>query len=189
MSTDEQDVSMQLLDLRRYADQRGFEIVEEYIDQGVSGSKVSRPALDRLMSDARKRKFDILMVWRFDRFARSTRMLVLALGEFRSLAIDFISYQENLDTSSPMGEAMFTIISALSQLERDVIRSRVKSGLKAAKARGKVLGRKKTRDDDAIRRLRSEGLSYSEIQKRLGVSKGAVCRALQSTPKTSSKST
>lgn len=110
VSTLEQSPEMQLSDLRRYAQQRGFEIYEEYVDVGVSGTKGSRPALDALMDSARKRLFDVVLVWRFDRFARSTKHLVDALHEFRNLDIDFISYQEAIDTSSPIGEAMFSAL-------------------------------------------------------------------------------
>jgi DNA invertase Pin-like site-specific DNA recombinase len=109
VSTSEQDPAMQLLDLKRYAQQRSFEIYKEYVDVGISGTKANRPALDELMDAARKRLFDVVLVWRFDRFARSTKHLVDALHEFRALKIDFISYQEAIDTSSPIGEAMFTI--------------------------------------------------------------------------------
>lgn len=102
---------MQLLDLRRYAKERGFEIYHEFVDIGISGTKDSRPALDELMQEARKRKFDILLVWRFDRFARSTKHLVDALYEFWNLGIDFISYQEAIDTSSPMGARQCLLLS------------------------------------------------------------------------------
>jgi DNA invertase Pin-like site-specific DNA recombinase len=121
VSTKEQSVEMQLNDLERYSMERGLKVFKLYQDNGVSGTKESRPALSELMDDAKKRKFDIVLVWRFDRFARSTKHLVNALYEFRNLGIDFISYQENIDTSSPLGEAIFTIISAMATLERDII--------------------------------------------------------------------
>ena len=119
VSTSDQSTEVQLLDLRRYVADRRWQVFEEYCDDGISGSKDSRPALNKLMDDARKRRFDVVLVWRFDRFARSTKHLILALEEFRNLGIDFISYQENIDTSSPLGGAIFTIISAVAQLERD----------------------------------------------------------------------
>ncbi len=109
----------QLLDLRRYVRERGWDIFREYVDEGISGTKDSRPALNELMNDAKKRRFDVVLVWRFDRFARSTRHLINALEEFKNLRIDFVSYQENIDTSSPLGSAIFTIISAVAQLERE----------------------------------------------------------------------
>ncbi len=131
VSTKDQSVEMQLNDLERYSKERGFNVFKVYKDN-ISGTKNTRPGLDHLMNDARKRKFDMVLVWRFDRFARSTKHLVNALYEFRSLAIDFISYQENIDTSSPLGEAILTIISAMDTLERDIIAERVKGGLRKA---------------------------------------------------------
>ncbi len=121
VSTKDQSVEMQTNDLERYSKERGFNVFKIYKDNGVSGTKELRPALSELMNDARKKRFDIVLVWRFDRFARSTKHLVTALYEFRNLGIDFISYQENIDTSSPLGEAIFTIISAMATLERDII--------------------------------------------------------------------
>jgi len=113
VSTLDQSTDSQLLDLRRYVSERQWNIYQEYCDNGISGTKDSRPALNELMDAARKRKFDMVLVWRFDRFARSTKHLILAMEEFRNLGIDFISYQENIDTSSPLGSAIFTIISAV----------------------------------------------------------------------------
>ena len=123
--------------------ERGWDIFKEYVDEGISGTKDNRPALNDLMNAAKKRRFDVVLVWRFDRFARSTKHLVNALYEFRNLGIDFISYQENIDTSSPLGEAIFTIISAMAKLERDIIAERVRGGLRRAQANGKRLGRPK----------------------------------------------
>ena len=137
----DQSTDSQILDLRRYVTDRGWQIFREYCDNGVSGTKDSRPALNSLMDDARKRRFEVVPVWRFDRFARSTKHLILALEEFRNLGIDFVSYQENIDTSSPLGSAIFTIISAVAQLERDIIAERVRAGLRRAVERGKRLGR------------------------------------------------
>src|SRR5882762_4402644 len=122
VSTKDQSCEMQLRDLRAYCAARGFEAVREYVDVGQSGAKDSRPELNKLMDDARKRQLDAIVVWRFDRFARSTKHLLLALDEFHSLGIQFVSYQENIDTSSALGHAMFTIVSAVAQLERDIIR-------------------------------------------------------------------
>lgn len=141
VSTTDQSTETQLLDLRRYVADRAWDIFEEYCDNGISGTKDSRPALNQLMDDARKRRFDVVLVWRFDRFARSTKHLILAMEEFKNLGIDFVSYQENIDTSSPLGGAIFTIISAVAQLERDIIAERVRAGLRRARERGKRLGR------------------------------------------------
>ena len=139
VSTTDQSTESQLLDLRRYTRERGWTIFKEYVDEGISGTKDSRPALNELMNDAKKRRFDVVLVWRFDRFARSTKHLILALEEFKNLGIDFVSYQENIDTSSPLGSAIFTIISAVAQLERDIIAERVKAGLRNAVVNGKKL--------------------------------------------------
>ncbi len=145
VSTRDQSTDSQLLDLRRYVRERGWNIFKEYVDEGISGTKDSRPALNELMDNAKKRRFDVVLVWRFDRFARSTQHLINALEEFKNLKIDFVSYQENIDTSSPLGSAIFTIISAVAQLERDIIAERVKAGLRRARENGKKLGRPKVK--------------------------------------------
>ena len=144
VSTKDQSCELQVRDLRAYCAARGFDLVREYVDVGQSGAKDSRPELNKLMDDARKRQFDAIVVWRFDRFARSTKHLLSALEEFRSLGIQFISYQENIDTSSALGQALFTIVSAVAQLERDLIRERVSAGIRNARANGKKLGRPKS---------------------------------------------
>ncbi len=180
VSTKDQSVDMQLNDLERYSQERGLSVFKVYKDNDVSGTKETRPALDELMNDAKKRKFDVVLVWRFDRFARSTKHLVNALYEFRNLGIDFISYQENIDTSSPLGEAIFTIISAMSKLERDIIAERVKGGLRKAKANGKRLGRPKSEvDTDKIVEYRKQNKSIRQIAKELGLSNNLVFRTLQ----------
>ncbi len=179
VSTTEQSTDSQLLDLRRYVRERGWTVFREYVDEGISGTKDSRPALNELMNDAKKRRFDVVLVWRFDRFARSTKHLILALEEFKNLGIDFVSYQENIDTSSPLGSAIFTIISAVAQLERDIIAERVKAGLRRAKESGKKLGRPRVEVDRyEIRRLRNEGRSLRQIAAELDVSKNTVARHL-----------
>jgi DNA invertase Pin-like site-specific DNA recombinase len=143
VSTRDQSCELQVRDLRSYCAARGFDLVREYIDVGQSGAKDSRPQLNLLMDEARKRQFDAIVVWRFDRFAWSTRHLQTALEEFRSLGVQFISYRENIDTSSAWGQALFTIVSAVAQLERDLIRERVSAGIRNARANGKV-GRPKS---------------------------------------------
>ncbi len=179
VSTTEQSTDSQLLDLRRYVRERGWDIFKEYVDEGISGTKDSRPALNDLMNDAKKRRFDVVLVWRFDRFARSTRHLINALEEFKNLGIDFVSYQENIDTSSPLGSAIFTIISAVAQLERDIIAERVKAGLRRAKERGKRIGRPKISvDEGEIRRLLAEGLSLREIAQQVGISHTKVAQII-----------
>jgi len=166
--------------LERYSKERGFRIFKVYKDNGVSGTKDTRLGLSQLMDDAKKKKFDIVLVWRFDRFARSTKHLVNALYEFRNLGIDFISYQENIDTSSPLGEAIFTIISAMATLERDIIAERVRGGLRKAKANGKKLGRPKNEvDTDKVIEYRKQNKSIRQIANELNLSKGAVQRTLE----------
>jgi len=183
VSTTDQSTESQLLDLRRYVSDRGWNIFKEYVDEGISGTKDSRPALNELMNDAKKRRFDVVLVWRFDRFARSTKHLILALEEFKNLGIDFVSYQENIDTSSPLGSAIFTIISAVAQLERDIIAERVKAGLRRAKENGKKLGRPRVSvDTEKIHWLRSKGLSLRAIAKETGVSRTTVSEVLSSSP-------
>ena len=180
VSTKDQSVDMQLNDLERYSRERGLNIFNIYKDSGDSGTKETRPALGELMNDAKKRKFDMVLVWRFDRFARSTKHLVTALHEFRHLGIDFISFQENIDTSSPLGEAIFTIISAMSKLERDIIAERVKGGLRKAKANGKKLGRPKNIvDTEKVIEYRKQNKSIRQIASELGLSRGSVERTLR----------
>lgn len=170
---------MQLEELRELAKRHKWDIVTEYIDKGVSGSKESRDQLDKLMKDATRKKFDVVMVWKFDRFARSMKHLVTALDEFRVLGIDFVSHQEAIDTSTAMGRVMFGIIASMAEFERELIRERVKAGLEKVKRRGVKLGRRETEFDvqEAIT-LRKEGVSWGEIAKRLGVSKTVVYRRL-----------
>ncbi len=182
VSTSDQSTESQLLDLRRYVRERGWELFNEFCDNGVSGTTDSRPALNELMNAARKRKFDAVLVWRFDRFARSTRHLINALEEFRGLGIDFVSYQENIDTSSPLGSAIFTIISAVAQLERDIIAERVKAGLRRAVENGKKLGRPRVGvNPKLISELRSQGLSLRAIARETGISRTTVSEILRQT--------
>ncbi len=175
VSTKDQNCELQLRDLRTFCTARNFILVREFVDVGESGAKDSRPQLNELMAAARKRQLDAVLVWRFDRFARSTKHLLLALEEFRSLGVQFISYQENIDTSSPLGQALFTIVSAVAQLERDLIRERVSAGIRNARASGKQLGRpRRVVNHDQVIRLRSEGASLRQIAAKLGVGYGTV---------------
>ena len=181
VSTNDQKTDMQLADLRKYAANRKLTIYQEYVDNGVSGSIKKRPALDKLMEDASKKRFDIVLCWRFDRFARSSKHLVEALHTFKHLGIDFISYNENIDTSSPLGEAIFTIISAMSQLERDIIRERVKAGLMTARNKGKTLGRPRLSVDmSKMKEMQNNGFSVRDIASRMDVSTATVSRILNS---------
>ena len=179
-----QDPETQLLALREYAQARGLEISTEYIDVGISGSKDRRPALDRLMKDAHRRKFDAVLVARFDRFARSTRHLVLALEEFTALGVDFISLSESIDTSTPMGKMVYTVIAAVAELERSLIRERVVMGIHRARTKGKRLGRPRGTKASLrkIQRLKSQGLSVRQIASGMNISKSTVSRLLKTVP-------
>jgi DNA invertase Pin-like site-specific DNA recombinase len=180
-----QNPEMQLAELREHAARRGWQIVGEFVDEGFSGARERRPALDRLWVDCRKRKVDAVLVYRYDRFARSLRQLVNAMEEFRALGIDFISIHEGVDTSTPNGRLVFGIFSSIAEFERELLRSRVRSGLAAAVARGVRLGRpKRAVDADEIARLRGSGASWREISEQLGVGVGTACRAFQTLPKT-----
>jgi DNA invertase Pin-like site-specific DNA recombinase len=174
-----QDVSMQTRELRDYCERRGFEIVGEYTDVGISGSKDSRPELNRLMADAKQRRFDAVCVWKLDRFGRSLRHLVNALADLESLGVSFISIKDNLDLSTPSGRLMFQIIGAMAEFERALIQERVKAGLRNARAKGKTLGRpRRVVDAVKISSLRSQGRSVREIAKELGYSRSLVHKTL-----------
>jgi DNA invertase Pin-like site-specific DNA recombinase len=173
-----QDPEMQLRELREYCSRRGWTIAGEYVDVGISGAKDSRPRLNDLMSEAHKRKFDSVVVWKFDRFARSVSHLLRALETFRSLGIEFVSYSEAIDTSTPVGKMTFTVLGAVAELERSLITERVRAGIRNARAKGTKWGRKTVQVDAAeIRRLRTEGLSFEAIATQLGVSVGTCFRA------------
>ena len=179
VSTAEQNAAMQIDELRAYCIRRQWDIVEEFIDSGVSGSKESRPALNRLLADAKRRKFDTVLVYRYDRFARSLRQLVNALAEFDALGIHFVSLHEGVDTSTPNGRLVFGIFASIAEFERELIRGRVRSGLAAAKARGTRLGRPRMNVDAArIGRLRSQGRTVREIADELGYSRSLVHKTL-----------
>jgi DNA invertase Pin-like site-specific DNA recombinase len=178
-----QDPELQLQPLREYCQRRGFEIAGEYVDNGVSGTKDSRPQLDRLFAAARKRQIDIILVWKLDRFGRSLKQLVTALDELSGLRIGFISYQDNLDLTTPQGRLMFHIIGAMAEFERELIRERVRAGLDNAKRKGKRLGRKPTPpiDRDKIVSLfqNDSSLSVRKIAKKVGLSTGFVGSVLK----------
>ena len=175
-----QHADMQVAELREYVARRGWEIVGEFVDEGVSGAKESRPALNRLMAECRKRRVDAVVVYRYDRFARSLRQLVNALEEFRALGIDFVSLHEGVDTSTPNGRLVFGIFASIAEFERELIRSRVRSGLAAAKAKGKRLGRPRTVVDAAqVARLRADGASWQRVADEMGIGVGTAVRALQ----------
>ncbi len=166
-----QSPEMQLREIRSYAKRRGWAVTREYIDEGVSGMKESRPELNQLLKDAHHRRFDAVCVWRFDRFARSVSHLLRALETFKALGIEFVSLSEQVDTSTPAGKLVFTVLGAVAELERSLIAERVRAGLRNARAKGKVLGRpRKLANCDDIHRLRSQGASWRAVGTALGVS-------------------
>jgi DNA invertase Pin-like site-specific DNA recombinase len=178
----DQDPAVQEAPLRQLIAQRGWEVHDVY-SYRMSGTRERRPGLDRLMADAKRGRFDVVVVWRFDRLARSVRQLVNALEEFRGLGIDFVSHQEAVDTSTPMGKAMFTMIAAMAEFERPLICERVMAGIEHARQRGtksgNALGRPKVvfRRDRAAE-LRQAGRSWREIANELGVGVTTVRRAV-----------
>jgi DNA invertase Pin-like site-specific DNA recombinase len=175
-----QDPELQLRELREYAASRGLTIIQEYTDVGFSGSKDSRPALNRLMADASQRKFDAVLVWKLDRFGRSLRHLVNALAELEALGLTFISLRDNLDLSTPSGRLMFQIIGAMAEFERSLIQERVKAGLRNARAKGKRLGRPPIFvSHSRLDTLRASGASWRAISKELGVGVGTAHRLSQ----------
>ena len=174
VSTKEQNVDMQLIDLKQYAEARRLNVVREYVDY-ASGSNTDRVNYKKLFDDVRKRKTDSVLVWKFDRFARSTKELINALEEFNNLGVDFISYKENIDTSTPAGKILFTMISAFAEFERAIIRERVKAGMEKAKLRGAKIGRPKIPPFTVqkVMEMRAAGIYYKEIIKKLKLSKSA----------------
>src|SRR6202790_405795 len=177
-TTNGQDPEVQSREIREYCQRRGWPLVGEYVDAGISGAKERRPQLDRLIADAHKRKFEVIVVWKFDRFARSVSHLLRALENFRALGIEFVSLSEQIDTSTPTGKMIFTVLGAVAELERSLIAERVRAGLRNAKAKGKQLGRPRVSVDVAqIARLRASGASWPQIARELGVSVGTVYQA------------
>ena len=170
-----QDPEMQLRELREYAARRGWDIADEYTDHGVSGSRDSRPELNRLMADAQQRRFDAILVWKVDRFGRSLRHLVNALAELGALGVAFVSLRDNLDLSTPSGRLMFAVIGAMAEFERSLIQERVKAGLSNARAKGQQLGRpQRIVHRESILQMKAEGLSIRQIAERIGIGYGTV---------------
>src|SRR6202050_3792345 len=174
-----QSPEMQVRELREYCERRGWQIAGEFVDAGISGAKDSRPELNKLMADAHRRQFDAIVVWKFDRFARSVSHLLRALETFNALGIAFVSLSEQMDTSTPTGKMVFTVLGAVAELERRLIAERVRAGLRNARAKGKTLGRARVAvDAPRIGRLRAQGRSIREIADDLGYSRGIVHKTL-----------
>jgi DNA invertase Pin-like site-specific DNA recombinase len=179
-----QDVSIQTRELEQFAQARGWSLVDSYLDIGISGAKDRRPELDRLMSDAHKRKFDVVAVWKFDRFARSVSHLLRALEIFNALGIAFVSLSEQMDTTTPTGKMVFTVLGAVAELERSLMAERVRAGLRNARAKGKKLGRPRVAVDAvSIASLRAQGLSWAKVGEHLGTSEGTVRNVAQRSAK------
>jgi DNA invertase Pin-like site-specific DNA recombinase len=175
VSTEDQHLDGQEAELEEYVRNRGWEVTKVYRDK-ISGVKTSRPALDELMADSRKRRMDIILVWRFDRFARSVSHLLQALESFRTVGIEFVSISEQVDTSTPTGKMVFTVLGAVAELERSLIGERVRSGLRNARANGKRLGRPPLRELTAglvtqVKHDRRRGrMSFKRLAQKHGVS-------------------
>jgi DNA invertase Pin-like site-specific DNA recombinase len=175
-----QSVDMQLHDLRKLAEQRGFQIVKEYSDQGVSGSKSSRPALDAMLVDAKRGKFHILLTWRLDRLGRSTAHLINMLDDLKNSGVELISFSEGLDFSTASGKLFYTLISAFAEFEKNVIGERVRAGLRNARSKGTRLGRPQlAADASKIAALRAQGASSRTISDTLAISTRTARRAVQ----------
>lgn len=180
VSTDEQSCDMQERDLLRLAEQRGLTVDKIYRDEGWSGAKASRPAFDEMLRDAKRGRFDVLLCWKLDRIGRSLSNLLRLLEDLRAWNVGLISYSESLDLDSPSGRLMYQLIGAFSEYEREIIRSRVKSGMAAARKRGVHIGRKRVAvDTSEVKRLRASGLSVAAIARQLGIGRGTAFRAIR----------
>jgi DNA invertase Pin-like site-specific DNA recombinase len=184
-TTNGQDPEMQLRELREYCQRRGWIISAEYVDVGISGAKERRPELDRLLADAHRRGFDAVVVWRFDRFARSVSHLLRALETFKALGIEFISLSEQVDTSTPTGKMVFTVLGAVAELERSLIVERVRAGMRNARAKGKRIGRPPRTHLSEESRVeiahahQQGGVSLRELASKFGTSVGTVQRSIK----------
>jgi DNA invertase Pin-like site-specific DNA recombinase len=179
VSTVDQHPETQLHDLRGLATQRGFQIVQEYTDK-ISGAKARRPGLDQLMADARRGKFNVVMVWAFDRMARNVRHFLNVLEELNHLEIEFVSFRENVDTGGPLGRALVVIIGAIAELERNLIIERVRAGMRRARLEGRQIGRTPLQVDRiSLLRDGELGMSLNDLAKTYRISKASVCRVIK----------
>jgi DNA invertase Pin-like site-specific DNA recombinase len=182
-----QNPDVQVSELRRYSAARGWSVVDEIIDHGFSGASDQRPGLKRLLSLVRTRKVDVVVVVKLDRLFRSLKHLVTTLEDFQSLGVQFVAIKDNVDYSTPSGRLFVQILGSLAEFEKSLLRERTLAGLEYAKARGKRLGRPKSRDDQFIIKLRNAGMTYTQIQRQLGCGRSAIYRALKAMSKTVSK--
>ena len=186
-TTKDQQPEVQLIELRRFCEARGWVVSYEVVDRGFSGSTDKRPGLKQLMDLVTRRKIDVVVVVKLDRLFRSLKHMVLTLQEMEDLGVEFVSLKDNLDLTTASGRLMLHVLSAMAEFERALISERTVAGLDYARSKGKHLGRPKTVDDDGILQLRANGLSFRKIMKELNCSMGAVNRALGAAPKTSTE--
>ena len=181
VSTGQQKADMQIRELRNFVKRSGWKLFKEYIDEGYSGKDTRRPEYTRMMEDARRRRFNVLLVWKLDRLSRSTKDLLNTVEELEALGVDFISYENQIDTTTPSGKLFFTIIAAFAQFEREIIRERVIAGLENAKSKGKVLGRPRLENPiiEKARELRKKGTSYRQIGRELHLDESTIRKRLK----------
>jgi DNA invertase Pin-like site-specific DNA recombinase len=179
VSTPDQNPETQLIELRAMAKQRGFEIIDEFVDHGVSGARTKRPGLDSLLSAVRSAKVDVVMVWAFDRMARSVRHFLEVVDDFTHLNVEFVSLRESVDTGGPLGRAFITILGAIAELERSLIIERVRAGMRRAKLEGRKLGRPRLDlDTKQILLDHARGMSLSQIARAHHASRTSIRRVL-----------
>ena len=180
VSTLDQNPQTQVHDLRAMAAQRGLQIVAEYTDHGISGTRARRPGLDQMMDDARRGRFDVVLVWACDRLARSVKHFLEVLDELNRLNVEFVSFRENLDTGGPLGRAVIIIVSTVAELERSLIVERVRAGMRRARLEGRHIGRKPLEiDRDAVLRERASGRSLTQIAQTFRISRATVSRIIR----------
>ena len=180
VSTVDQHPETQLGELRQFAANKGFQVVGEYIDHGYCGVRARRPELDRMMDDARRHRFDVLLVWSCDRLARSTKHLLQTIDELNGMGVQFLSQREAIDTEGPLGRAILVIVSAMAELERCIIIERVRAGMRRARLEGRQIGRARLDvNRDQVIRDRRSGMSLTQVAKKHGISRASVCRLVK----------
>jgi DNA invertase Pin-like site-specific DNA recombinase len=180
VSTVDQHPETQLGELRQFAANKGFKVVGEYIDHGYCGARARRPALDRMMDDARRNKFDVLLVWSCDRLARSTKHLLQTIDELNGMGVQFLSQREAIDTEGPLGRAILVIVSAMAELERCIIIERVRAGMRRARLEGCQIGRARLDvNREQVIRDRRSGMSLTQVAKKHSISRASVCRLMK----------
>jgi DNA invertase Pin-like site-specific DNA recombinase len=180
VSTIDQHPETQLSELRQFAANKGFQVVGEYIDHGYCGARARRPELDRMMDDARRHKFDVLLVWSCDRLARSTKHLLQTIDELNGMGVQFLSQREAIDTEGPLGRAILVIVSAIAELERCLIIERVRAGMRRARLEGRQIGRARLDvNRQQVIQDRRSGMSLTRVAKKHGISRASVCRLMK----------